>query len=257
MLRSKKSILYVLALVGAILIVLFIKDKVIADKSTLEKIDIKKVAEDFELYDNLKADWSGFSYKNKYGEATFDKNGKLIELDQLDAMSLNKKSEKFKSVEDIKKMLLDEGYVDSSYEIYKEGPFLDEGLDIWYVKKSKYGLKNMYNSIRVLVDTNLNLPVSYKKIEEFTDDIEPKISQDEAVEIAAKFLKENIKDKEYKLRLVELSVKERNDYYKLGDVKDKGKLSIVYNVEFEIECVYVDILTGDIVGGTVYETKAE
>lgn len=254
---NKKSIIYLLIGLVLIFIVILLKNTFFTYKATIKKFAVSKIVEDFDIKDNFTDTGNGLTYKNNYGDLSFDKNGNLGEISQIEIVGSGKKSEKFKSVDDIKKMLSDRGYVDSSYEIYYESPFLDEGLEIFYVKKSKYGLKNRYNSIRVLIDRDLNLPVSYKRREEFTEDIEPKISQDEAVKIAQKFLKENVGNKEYKLSLVELRVEERNDWYGVGNIKDLGQLSIVYDVEFETECVYVDSLTGDIAGGASYDVKTE
>lgn len=204
--------------------------------------------------------------------ALLDKDDRIISIDRIKEtnedsfrQSAPKKDFRFTQT------LIEAKLIKEGYELVHSGYFDDTTLILRYEKMMPYGGHNQYDAYDVYIDTENGALVSFKKkgiekeeisLRSFSQTRNP-IPKDKAIRIANEFLK-----KYNKGEIQEVSVGTaipNKDFFRLMDGKEETEPVIiseenledqiikeVYILKNEKVEVYVDLYSGEIVGGELY-----
>lgn len=230
-----------------------------------------KIISKTDLYQNFKVEKEeGTTNISKEGyEFIFNGKGNILHADQLwhiDGLQItdNIKPEKAWSNEEYKEYIF-EKYVPKIYNKKKVTYFSKDYKQFSFYKDNPAQIFNPYDQYRFVFDNTTNTVLLFDRIVEFEIKEEPKIGEDEAIEIARDYLNKTYDRESINVSKIELTVKEENSFFEevftgVENISEKGlknsKEKISYHLAYEIlfgeDFVYVDALSGDVVGGDSY-----
>lgn len=204
--------------------------------------------------------------------ALLDENDRIISIDRIketneDSFRHSTPKRDFRFTQ----TLVEQKLIKEGYELVHSGYFDDTTLRLRYEKMMPYGGHNQYDAYDVYIDTENGALVSFKKkgiekeeisLRSFSQNRNP-ISEDKAIGIANEFLKKYNKGEIQEVRIG--TAIPNNDFFRLMDGKEETEPVIiseenleghiikeVYILENEEVEVYVDLYSGEIVGGELY-----
>lgn len=202
-------------------------------KDSINKVDLEKIIKDFHcntsLYDifrinniqsQSKSDSLVFSLNkiilNDESDFIKYKNGKLVELVQTSYIQKGEnKTNQFLSDEGnfssakLEQFLREKNYLPKNFSLLLSNNPMETMWRNLFGKTSKYGTINPYNGLSVTVDELSGKIIFLKRTEEYQEDIEPKITKEEAIKIVQEELKKN--NHESSIDKTQLVVKHRKD----------------------------------------------
>lgn len=142
----------------------------------------------------------------------------------------------------LEKYLRDKNYINDDFILYNSYNPIDTMWKATFIKKSKYGCINKYNSVKVSVDTVSGKIIFYSKDESYKDDIKPQITKDEAILIANKYFTNGGFDivKDMELMIV------NDDIISSEKTYNPLKFYLAYKGETAQAWIYVDALSGKV-----------
>lgn len=204
--------------------------------------------------------------------ALLDEDNRIISIDRIketngDYFRQNTPKKDFRVTQN----LVEQKLVKEGYELVHSGYFDDTTLRLRYEKMMPYGGHNQYDAYDAYIDTENGALVSFKKkgiekneisLRSFSQTKNP-ISEDEAIGIANEFLKKYNKGEIQEVRIG--TAIPNNDFFRLMDGKEETEPVIiseenleghiikeVYILKNEEVEVYVDLYSGEIIGGELY-----
>lgn len=212
------------------------KDRLIKNVEDVDKSKIEKIISDFDIAGLDKYEISqvedAYSIHNGDINILIDSNYGILSINQMDNLGKNLKS-KFKSKEDIIHFLFSNSYVSADYEVTNVYPVTEDGEKVYITKKNSYLLFNPYDGVKFIYEKATNRILSFERNEDYKTDGKPKISKDEAIEIAKEALVNEMKTKKEDLpeiKEIEYRVVSSRDNIALE--KKKVDFAKVYEITF-------------------------
>lgn len=189
----------------------------------------------------------------------FDKSGNILHADQLSLLEFNKKENKSKKSNYPSKSfkeVIKSKYVDNEFSIEKNGKFtLDYKMASFY-KANPADILNPYNQYRIVFNNSSDLVILYNYFNDFEIRSEAKINENQAKEIAKKFLKESKYSDLTDVTSIKLKVIKSNNFFEssLGNrfESSNNNFHLSYEIEFKDFIVYVEAINGKVIGGDSY-----
>lgn len=184
----------------------------------------------------------------------FNDREELISLsrwDEADPSSASCVKQKNMSHEQYINYVLDK-YVPQNYGLREVTEFTNDLEQISCYRENALNVKNAYDSYNFVFHPSENFVLSFQRMDNFTLDEEPKITEKQAEEIALEFLEAREPEFRGQISDIQLTVQTGNNFYD-SDSKEDVKLTediyLMYQVTVGDKIVYVDAVCGEVVGG--------
>lgn len=200
---------------------------------------------------------SDINYEAKFDDGSvvsFDKDMNVIAYSNLDRNSESGQT----SNEDLIQILKQAYHIDETYHLdvtYEANENGNDDTKYYWGKIEKNGFSNLYDGLSVRIDGNSNEIVIFRRFNDVVEASEIIITEAEAKRIAL-----NLKEEFNKVTGCNKEYVKPNYYWteegSLG--KDTDMVRLVYNVNIDNRFyVYVDVETGDVLGGDMKKCTAE
>jgi hypothetical protein len=216
----------------------------------LESLEIEDKEELFKVYSKTRSG-DDLILTSKNGDILFNDEKDIVKVDYISSVDFEKSLDGKYPTEGYVKFIRDK-YIPKSYKNLEINNYaLDYKMYSFY-PENPAGILNPYNQIRIVFDNKSDKVILFNLIEDFKIKDAPKISGDEAVDIAIKYFKGKISKVDREKIKYTLRVIGPNDYLEGERVNKEKDFRLTYEINFYDDIIFVDAMTGDIVASDSY-----
>lgn len=199
----------------------------------LENEKVEKVTED------KISEIGNIEYKiNGQSELIFKKDGTLKRMSRTSELDTSKSGVTLETSRKQEILNSIKNIIPNGFTVREEQDMLGGEGTKFIFSNDKNGIVNKYNVVIVTVENSTGKIISYKRVEEFTEDVLPKVKEDEAKTIADDYIKSkglNVNMQSVKLEINKVGLSEENKPILL--------YIVTYNAGYE---VWVNAISGKV-----------